>query len=74
MPSRPVWKEFNVRLSKDVHVDLDASASGGGVRTNFVVAGDEERHAGQLRTSLNGGGPLLYLHTSGGGISIQHSD
>jgi hypothetical protein len=55
-------------------VDLDASASGGGVRTNFAVAGNDERHQGQLRTRLNGGGPLLYLHTSGGGISIQHAD
>jgi hypothetical protein len=65
---------INVSLSKDIHVDLDASASGGGVRTNFAVAGNDERHQGQLRTRLNGGGPLLYLHTSGGGISIQHAD
>ncbi len=65
---------INVSLSKDIHVDLDASASGGGVWTNFAVAGRDDRHRGELRTHINGGGPLLSLHTSGGGISVRHAD
>lgn len=65
---------ISVSLSKDVHVDLDASASGGGVSTNFAVAGNDDSHEGELRTRLNGGGPLLYLHTSGGAISVRHTD
>jgi hypothetical protein len=65
---------IEVSLSKDVHVTLDASSSGGGVWTNFAVDGNDERHQGELRTRLNGGGPLLYLHTSGGRISVRRAD
>jgi hypothetical protein len=62
---------INVTLGRDVHVDLDASSSGGGVVTDFPVV-YEDRNRNHLRTGLNGGGPLLYLHTSGGGISVRH--
>jgi Toastrack DUF4097 len=65
---------ISVSLSKYVHMNLEASASGGGVSTNFAVAGNDDRHEGELRTRLNGGGPLLYLHTSGGAISVRHTD
>lgn len=65
---------ISVSLSKDVHMNLEASASGGGVSTNFAVAANDERREGELRTRLNGGGPLLYLHTSGGAISVRHAD
>ncbi len=61
---------INVRLSKDAHLNLDASTSGGKVSTDFPVNGVSDRHHRALRVPLNGGGPLLYLHTSGGGISV----
>jgi hypothetical protein len=64
---------INVSLSKDIHVDLDASTSGGRVWTDFPVAGRGDRHPSELRTPLNGGGPRLFLHTSGGGISIRRT-
>jgi Putative adhesin len=60
-----------VSLAGDIHMDLDASASGGGVWTDFPVPGNRARHERQIRAPLNGGGPLLYLHTSGGGISVR---
>jgi hypothetical protein len=63
---------INVSLRKDIHVDLDASTSGGGVWTDFPVPYDGGRHHSELRAPLNGGGPLLYLHTSGGGITVRH--
>lgn len=64
---------IHVSLSKDVHVDLDASASGGRVWTDFPVSGrGDDRH--ELRAPLNGGGPLLYLHTSGGGITVRQAN
>lgn len=65
---------IDVTLSKNIHVDLDASTSGGRVWTDFPVPSDDERHSRQLRAPLNGGGPLLYLHTSGGGITVRHAD
>jgi hypothetical protein len=61
---------INVELAGNVHVDVDASTSGGGVSTDFPVAG-ASRDGQSLRASINGGGPLLHLRTSGGGIHIQ---
>jgi hypothetical protein len=45
-------------------------STGGGVSTDFPVAG-ASRDGQSLRASINGGGPLLHLRTSGGGIHIQ---
>jgi len=52
-----------------VHVNVDASTSGGSVSSDFPVptSGDHQN----LRAAINGGGPLLQLRTSGGGINIQ---
>jgi hypothetical protein len=65
---------IDVTLNRNVHVDLDASSSGGGVWTDFYVPYRDDRHHNELRAALNGGGPRLYLHTSGGGISVRHAD
>ncbi len=64
---------INLSLPADAHVDLDASTSGGGVTTDFPVprTGDHDYHT--LRASLNGGGPLVYLHTSGGWIHVKRA-
>lgn len=64
---------IDIRLPRDVRVDLDASTSGGQVWTDFPVPHRDERHSSELHTPLNGGGPRLFLHTSGGGIGV-HSD
>jgi hypothetical protein len=64
---------ISVSLSKDIHMDLDASASGGSVWTDFPVSGSSDHNRRELHTPLNGGGPLLYLHTSGGGISVRRT-
>jgi len=60
---------INIELAASVHVDVDASASGGGISSDFAVPISGDRQS--LRAAINGGGPLLQLHTSGGGISIQ---
>jgi DUF4097 and DUF4098 domain-containing protein YvlB len=65
---------INVTLSRNAHVDLDASTSGGRVWTDFSVPYSDEKHQSELHAQLNGGGPRLYLHTSGGGISVRHGD
>jgi len=64
---------ISVTLSKDAHVNLDASTSGGIVSTDFPVPYTGERHQTELRAPLNGGGPLLYLHTSGGWINVRRA-
>jgi hypothetical protein len=60
---------INVELAGSVHVDVDASTSGGSVSSDFPVPVSDDRRS--LHAAINGGGPLLYLHTSGGGIHIQ---
>lgn len=62
-----------VTLPKNTHMDLDASTSGGAVWTDFPIGFTQGRHSNQLRGPLNGGGPLLYLHTSGGGIVVRRA-
>jgi hypothetical protein len=61
-----------VRVPGDRGFDIDAATSGGGVSTNFDVP-RQPNQPNVLRTSVNGGGPLLRLRTSGGGISIHKS-
>jgi DUF4097 and DUF4098 domain-containing protein YvlB len=60
---------IHVVLAGTVHVDVDASTSGGSVSSDFPVPTSKDRRS--IRAAINGGGPLLYLRTSGGGIQIQ---
>ncbi len=61
----------NVYLADGIAVNVDAHASGGSVSTDFPVTiqGKIEKHT--LRAQINGGGPELYLRTSGGGVHIR---
>ena len=65
---------IDVALGSNVHVDLDATTSGGRVWTDFAVPYRDERHSSELHAPVNGGGPRLYLHTSGGGITVRRAD
>lgn len=56
-------------LIPEMKIDLDASTSGGRVRTDFDVDGKIKKKS--IRGQINGGGPRLELHTSGGSISIK---
>jgi len=60
---------ITVELASNVRVDVDASTTGGGVSSDFAVPLSRDHQ--NLRASINGGGPLLQLRTSGGGIRIQ---
>lgn len=62
-----------VTLAKDIKVDLDAHTSGGHVYTDFPVTVQGEVGRSNLQGPINGGGPQLYLRTSGGGITIHKS-
>lgn len=56
-------------LIEDIKIDIDASTSGGRVRSEFDVDGRVKKKS--VRGEINGGGPKLKLHTSGGSISIK---
>lgn len=60
-----------VRLARDIAVDLEAGTSGGSVYTDFPVTMEGKINKRKIKSPINGGGPLLYLHTSGGSIRIK---
>ena len=59
-----------IYLDDHIAVDLEARTSGGRVSSDFDLGphGSSERH--RLVGELNGGGPELYLRTSGGSIRV----
>ncbi|HEX2694977.1 MAG TPA: DUF4097 family beta strand repeat-containing protein, partial [Acidobacteriota bacterium] len=62
---------ITVRLAADIAVDVDAHASGGHVETDVPVTVQGEIGRSSLKAKINGGGPELYLRTSGGSIHIK---
>lgn len=62
---------INVYVADDLKFTVDAKTSGGGVSTEFPVTIQGEINKSQLQADINGGGPRLYLRTSGGGIHIK---
>jgi hypothetical protein len=52
-------------------LELDANSNSGNINVDFPVSvsGTIGKHS--LRGSVRGGGPLLHVRTSSGGISIQ---
>lgn len=60
-----------VYLTKNSSVDVNASTSGGRVVTDFPVTLRGEISKRSLRAKINGGGPEMYLRTSGGSIYIR---
>jgi hypothetical protein len=63
----------SVTLDKAAAFQLDASTSGGSVEAaGFSLTVDKiSRDRNRLAGSVNGGGPLLKLRSSGGGISVR---
>jgi len=62
---------IHVYLNRDVNMDIDAKTSGGKVSVDFPVTVSGEIKKNQLKARLNNGGPLMYLRTSGGSISLS---
>ncbi|HTZ21705.1 MAG TPA: DUF4097 family beta strand repeat-containing protein [Opitutaceae bacterium] len=64
---------IRVAVDKTAAFRLDASTSGGGVHAAGLTIRLEEGGLGKSRLvgDVNGGGPLLKLRTSGGGIDIK---
>ncbi len=62
---------ITVYLSEDVALNVDAGTSGGSIHTEFPVTIQGKMSKKELKAQINGGGPELYLHTSGGSIYIK---
>jgi len=62
-----------VAVDKAAAFRLDAATSGGGVDVDGLTMTVEKlsRARNQLTATINGGGPLLKLRTSGGGIAVR---
>ncbi|MCP4151362.1 MAG: DUF4097 domain-containing protein [bacterium] len=65
---------ISVRLAEDLKLNLDAKTSAGSIRIDFPITVQGKLKKSKLKTELNGGGPELYLRSSGGGISIKKID
>jgi DUF4097 and DUF4098 domain-containing protein YvlB len=64
---------ITIAMAERLAVDVDASTSGGRVSTDLpvvsVVQGEQKKN--ELRGKINGGGPLVKAHTSGGNVRIE---
>jgi hypothetical protein len=61
---------IRVYLAKGIQLEVDAKTSGGGVRCDMPMTVQGLFGKNQVRGTINGGGPELYLRTSGGPIKI----
>jgi len=57
-------------IDPGARVSLDAHASGGSVTSDVPVTIQGKIERGSLRGDMNGGGPILRLRSSGGGVRI----
>lgn len=66
----------HIRVAVDPNVDLqiDASTSGGSVRSDVPVKVVGKISGSSIKGSLGKGGELLYVHTSGGSVTISAAD
>jgi hypothetical protein len=62
---------ITVYLAEDIALNVDAGTSGGSIHTDFPVTIQGKISKRELKAQINGGGPELYLHTSGGSIYIK---
>lgn len=60
-----------VKVADEAAFNLNAEASGGGVSCDLPVTVQGKIQRGHLKGVVNGGGPAVDLHSSGGGIRIK---
>lgn len=60
-----------VKVPADAAFNLDASTSGGGVSSDFLLTTKSALEPDRIKGTVNGGGPALQLESSGGSIHVQ---
>lgn len=62
---------IRVILDPNANLNIDASTSGGSVRSDVPVKVVGKISGSSIKGSLGSGGELLYVHTSGGSVTIS---
>ncbi|MEO7675576.1 MAG: DUF4097 family beta strand repeat-containing protein [Verrucomicrobiota bacterium] len=62
---------ITVRVPTDAALNLDAETSGGGVSSDLPVTMEGKKERSRLKGTINGGGPVVHLRSSGGGIGVK---
>ena len=60
-----------VYVDPEAALDIDASSSGGGVTLDLPLTVQGRLSKNAVRGTLNGGGAMLHLRSSGGGVSVR---
>ena len=60
-----------ISIAGDLRLNLDAESSGGRVKTDIPVSVMGTVKQAEMKGTINGGGPLLTLKTSGGSVHIE---
>ena len=60
-----------VQVPGDAAFNLDAESSGGGVSCDLPITIQGKKEHGELKGTVNGGGPTLKLESSGGGVHVK---
>jgi DUF4097 and DUF4098 domain-containing protein YvlB len=60
-----------VAVASNVSANLDAATSGGNVECDLPVTVQGKVSGSSIKGTINGGGPLIYAHTSGGNVRIR---
>ncbi len=60
-----------VKVPANAAFNLEAETSGGGVHCNLPLDVPGKPKSDEIKGAVNGGGPLLKLESSGGGIRVQ---
>ena len=63
-----------VAIGKSVGATIDAATSGGEVECDLPVTVSGKISESRIKGTLNGGGELIYAHTSGGDVHIKALD
>jgi DUF4097 and DUF4098 domain-containing protein YvlB len=61
----------DIQIAKSVGANIDAGTSGGDVECDLPITVNGKISESQIRGTVNGGGELIYAHTSGGNVRIR---
>ncbi len=62
---------IELTVARDTKADLDLATSGGGVSCDMPVTVSGMMEEDRINGTLNGGGPSIYAHTSGGDVHVK---
>lgn len=63
--------DIEIAIAKDAGATIDASTSGGDVVCDMPVTMQGRISETRIKGTVNGGGPTIYAHTSGGSVRIR---